>query len=142
MHALRNIHAAVGADGILVDTQPVSASPPLALDGGELGSLDMQEWVNTIDAVDERFAETIAAGLYELEHESWFVVTDTYDSEGSVIRTANTSDLTLSRIEEILPQFLGTQMQQPPRRSAASKWRRLAAYAKVVRPSNHMLVTP
>src|SRR6266487_4676568 len=46
------------------------------------------------------------------------IVTDTYDSEGSVIRTANTSDLTLSRIEEILPQFLGTQMQQPPRFSA------------------------
>ena len=80
MHALRNIHAAVGADGILVDTQPVSASPPVALDGGELGSLDMHEWLDTIHAVDERFAETSAAGLYELEHESWFVVTDTFDN--------------------------------------------------------------
>lgn len=80
MHALRNIHAALAADGILVDTQPVSASPPLALDGGELGSLDMHEWLETIHAVDERFAETIAAGLYELEHESCFVVTDTYDN--------------------------------------------------------------
>ena len=78
MHALRNIHAALAPDGILVDTQPVSASPPVALDGGELGSLDMHEWLDTIHAVDERFAETIAAGLYELEHESWFVVTDTY----------------------------------------------------------------
>ena len=46
------------------------------------------------------------------------IVTDTYDSEGSIIRTANASDLTLSRIEEILQQFLGTQMQQPPRFSA------------------------
>ena len=80
MHALRNIHGALAADGILVDTQPVSASPPVALDGGELGSLDMHEWLDTIHAVDERFAETIAAGLYELEHESWFVVTDTYDN--------------------------------------------------------------
>ena len=80
MHALRNIHAALAADGILVDTQPVSASPPVALDGGELGSLDMHEWLDTIHAVDERFAETIAAGLYGLEHESWFVVTDSYDS--------------------------------------------------------------
>ena len=78
MHALRNIHAALADDGILVDTQPVSASPPVASDGGELGSLDMHDWLDTIHAVDERFAETIAAGLYELEHESWFVVTDTY----------------------------------------------------------------
>jgi hypothetical protein len=50
----------------------------VALDSGELGSLDMHEWLDTIHAVDERFAETIAAGLYELEHESRFVVTDTY----------------------------------------------------------------
>ena len=80
MHALRNIHAALASDRILVDTQPVSASPPVASDGGELGSLDMRNGLDTIHAVDERFAETIAAGHYELEHESWFVVTDTYDN--------------------------------------------------------------
>ena len=80
MHALRNIHAALAADGILVDTQPVSASPPVALAGGELGSLDMHEWLDTIHAVDERFAETIAAGIYELEHESRFIVTDSFDN--------------------------------------------------------------
>ena len=80
MHALRNIHAALAPDAIVVDTQPVSASPPVASDGGELGTLDMHDWLDTIHAVDERFAETIAAGLYELEHESWFVVTDTYDN--------------------------------------------------------------
>ena len=66
MHALRNIHAALAADGILVDTQPVSASPPVTADGGELGSLDMHDWLDTIHAVDERFAETIAAGFNEL----------------------------------------------------------------------------
>ena len=80
MHALRNIHAALADDGILVDTQPVSASPPVASDGGEVGTLDMHDWLDTIHTVDERFAETIAAGLYELEHESWFVVTDSYDN--------------------------------------------------------------
>jgi hypothetical protein len=80
VHALRNIHAALAPDGLLVDTQPVSASPPLASEGDELGALDMHEWLDTIHAVDERFAETIAAALYELEHESWFVVTDTYDN--------------------------------------------------------------
>jgi hypothetical protein len=64
VHALRNIHAALADDGILVDTQPVSASPPVALDGDELGSLDMHAWLDTIHAVDERFSETIADGLY------------------------------------------------------------------------------
>jgi hypothetical protein len=80
VHALRNIHAALAPDGILIDTQPVSASPPVASDNGKLGTLDMHNWHDTIQAVDERFAETIAAGLYELEHESSFVVTDTYDN--------------------------------------------------------------
>ena len=89
MHALRNIHAALAADGILVDTQPVSASPPVASDGGELGSLDMHDWLDTIHAVDERFAETIAAGLYELEHESRFVVTDTFDSGPECLETVS-----------------------------------------------------
>jgi len=80
VHAPRNIHVALAPDGVLVDTQPVSARPPVASNGGELGTLDMRDWLDTIHAVDERFAETIAAGLYELERESWFVVTDTYDN--------------------------------------------------------------
>lgn len=45
-------------------------------------------------------------------------VTDTYDSEGSVIRTTSTTDLTLPRIEAALISFLGPQMQKPPRYSA------------------------
>lgn len=46
------------------------------------------------------------------------VVTDTYDSAGTIIRTASTADLTLTKIKEILPRFLGEQMQVPPRYSA------------------------
>lgn len=79
MHALHKIHAALAPDGILVDTQPVSARPPVAADGVTLGTLDMREWFDTIQAVDELIAETLTAGLYELQHESRFVVTDTYD---------------------------------------------------------------
>ena len=45
-------------------------------------------------------------------------VTDTYDSEGTIVRTASTQDLTLAKIETILPTFLGEQMQVPPRYSA------------------------
>ena len=46
------------------------------------------------------------------------MVTDTYDSEGSIVRTASTQDLTRSRIEAVLPTMLGEQMQIPPRYSA------------------------
>jgi tRNA pseudouridine55 synthase len=45
-------------------------------------------------------------------------VTDTYDSEGTIMRTASAQDLTLAKIEAILPVMLGEQMQIPPRYSA------------------------
>jgi tRNA pseudouridine55 synthase len=45
-------------------------------------------------------------------------VTDTYDAEGTIIRTSSTADLTLKRIEEALQHFVGPQMQVPPRYSA------------------------
>src|SRR5438552_14281798 len=46
------------------------------------------------------------------------IVTDTYDSEGSTLRTSTTDALTLAHIEGMLPHFLGTQMQVPPLYSA------------------------
>jgi len=44
--------------------------------------------------------------------------TDTYDEEGQVTRTASTENLALGPIEAALQQFLGPQMQIPPRYSA------------------------
>ena len=44
--------------------------------------------------------------------------TDTYDAEGAITHTANTAELTLSKIEEILPRFAGLQLQVPPPYSA------------------------
>lgn len=46
------------------------------------------------------------------------VTTDTYDAEGSVLSTKDASALVREQIEELLPAFLGLQMQQPPRYSA------------------------
>ena len=89
MHALRNIHAALAPDGILVDTQPVSASPPVASNGGELGTLDMRDWLDTIHAVDERVTYAIEEGLYELRHESRFTVTDLFDSGPECLETVS-----------------------------------------------------
>jgi tRNA pseudouridine55 synthase len=45
-------------------------------------------------------------------------VTDTYDSEGAILRTASAQDLTLPTIETLLPAMLGEHMQVPPRYSA------------------------
>jgi hypothetical protein len=85
VHALRNIHAALAPDGIIVDTQPVSARPTVTSEAAKLGTLDMRDWIATIHAVDELVAQTIAGGLYELRHESRFVVTDTYDNGPEVL---------------------------------------------------------
>jgi len=46
------------------------------------------------------------------------ITTDTYDAEGTILRTIDASTLTINQIEEMLPAFLGPQMQQPPRYSA------------------------
>jgi hypothetical protein len=43
-------------------------------------SLDLREWLDTIRSVDELVAETIAAGLYDLQREQRFVVIDTFDN--------------------------------------------------------------
>jgi tRNA pseudouridine55 synthase len=46
------------------------------------------------------------------------IVTDTYDVEGEVVRSADASSLTLQGIQAVLPHFLGRQMQMPPCYSA------------------------
>jgi hypothetical protein len=89
VHALHNIHAALAPDAILADTQPISARPAVAANGVTLGTLDMHEWLKTIAAVDELTAETIVAGLYELQHEQRFLITDTYDTAAECLKTVN-----------------------------------------------------
>lgn len=79
MRALRNIHAVLVPDGLLVDTQPIGPQPRVAANGDELGTLDMHEWIETIRAVDERVAETVAAGLFEQTDERALVIRDTFD---------------------------------------------------------------
>ena len=86
MNALRQIHAALVPDGLLVDTQPVSPQPPIRLDDAQLGTLDMREWAATIDAIDRQTALTVDDGLYRLEHQRALTVTDTYDDGPELIR--------------------------------------------------------
>ncbi len=49
---------------------------------------------------------------------SFGIVTDTYDAEGTILRTNDATMLTQTSIAEVLPQFLGQQMQMPPLYSA------------------------
>ena len=77
--ALRRIHSALKPGGLLVDTQPLSPRPPVRAGGVRLGELDMREWSETIAAVDRLFDQVID-GLYLLETEQRFVVTDTFDT--------------------------------------------------------------
>ncbi len=66
-----------------------------------------------------RVAEYLSASGKAYKAEIVFgMVTDTYDSEGAVVRTANVTDLTLVQVEQALRQFIGPQMQTPPRYSA------------------------
>lgn len=89
MHALRNIHAALATDALLVDTQPLSPNPRVATDGKDLGTLDMRVWLATIRAVDKLVAEVVAAGLYWMQHEERFVVTDAFDTGPECLETAS-----------------------------------------------------
>ena len=90
MHALRNIHAALVPDGLLVDTQPIGLQPRVAASGDELGTLDMHEWIETIHAVDERVDETIATGLYEKTDEQTLVIRSTFDDGADCLEITGT----------------------------------------------------
>jgi hypothetical protein len=78
--ALRKLHDALGPEGTIVDTQPLSPRPPVVSGGERLGSLDMREWARTIRAVDEQVARAFDEGLFEVTDERRYVVTDVFDT--------------------------------------------------------------
>jgi hypothetical protein len=80
VHALHRIHTALDSGGVLIDTQPVSGHPPVSAGGRILGRPDMREWLRTVEAVDALLDETVKAGLYSVEGEQRFIVTDSWDS--------------------------------------------------------------
>jgi hypothetical protein len=64
----------------VIDTQPVSPDPLVFSAGSPLGRVDMREWLRTIEAVDALVARSVDAGLFSIEAERTFVVTDSWDS--------------------------------------------------------------
>jgi hypothetical protein len=85
VNALRTIHAALAPGGLVVDTQPVSIDPPVETDSGELGRLDMREWGRTIEAIDGRFEATFRDGLFALQEERSFTVTDSFGDAAEML---------------------------------------------------------
>ena len=87
--ALERIHAALDDDGVVVDTQPVSARPPVVgSNGRRLGTLDMRDWAKTIAAIDARIVETIDRGLFSVVADEHVVVADAYDDLRELVEEA------------------------------------------------------
>jgi hypothetical protein len=85
VNALRTIHEALVPGGLVVDTQPVSADPPVEAGGRELGTLDMREWGRTIELIDGRFEEAFREGLFAVQEERSFVVTDSFGDAAAML---------------------------------------------------------
>lgn len=89
MNALHRIHDAIAPGGLLVDTQPISARPPVEAGGAVIGTLDMSAWRRTIDVIDRLMREVIDEGLYAPTTERRFIVTDTYDSGAELVEAVS-----------------------------------------------------
>ena len=85
MNALRKLHAALACGGLLVDTQPVSIHPPVEAGSRELGTLDLREWGRIIEAIAGRFEAAFRGGLFALEAERSFVVTESFEDAAEML---------------------------------------------------------
>ena len=105
MNALRKIHRALVPGSLVVDTQPVSAHPPVESENGTLGTLDMSEWARTIETIDRVVEQTVAGGLFELELERRFVVTDDYADGAELV--AVTRDWAGTYVDDAFAELVG-----------------------------------
>jgi hypothetical protein len=112
VNALRNIYDALVPGGLVIDTQPVSASPPVESVAGPLGTLDMREWAQTIATVDRRIERTIRDGLFEIEEERRLVVTDEYGDGAEFV--AVTRGWAGTRVDDALAALVARE-QRPVR---------------------------
>jgi hypothetical protein len=87
VHALGRIRAALAAGGLVIDTQPVSPDPLVAAAGDPLGRADMREWLRTIEAVDALVARSVETGLFSIETERRFTVSDSWDNGSECAET-------------------------------------------------------
>jgi hypothetical protein len=85
VNALQRLCRALVPGGLVVDTQPVSASAVVASDGTPLGRLDMRAWARTIADIDTIFVAVVARGLFVVEDERRFRVDDGFDDGNELV---------------------------------------------------------
>jgi hypothetical protein len=107
VNALQKIHDALVPGGLVIDTQPVSAEPPVESQAGPLGALDMREWAQTIATIDRRVEQTMHDGLFDLEDERRLVVTDEYDDGAELV--AVTSGWAGTRLDDTFAELVRSQ---------------------------------
>jgi hypothetical protein len=107
VNALQKIHDALVPGGLVIDTQPLSAEPAVDSQAGPLGALDMREWAQTIARIDRRVEQTIRDGLFDLEDERRFIVSDEYDDGAELV--VETSEWAGTRLDDTLAELLRSQ---------------------------------
>ena len=107
MNALRKLRHALVPGGLVIDTQPLSAHPPIESVSGRLGTLDMSEWARTIATIDGLVQQPIGQGLFDLQRESRYVVTDEYDDGAEFV--AVTREWAGTNVSEALAARVGPE---------------------------------
>jgi hypothetical protein len=64
----------------------------------------MREWAQTIATIDRRVEQTIRDGLFDLEDERRFVVTDEYDDGAQLV--VETSEWAGTRLDAVFAELL------------------------------------
>ena len=85
----------------------MSAQPPIEAEVGDLGTLDMREWARTIATIDGQLERAIGDGLFALEEECRFVVTDSYDDGAEFV--AEVREWAGTHIEDAVAQRLAQE---------------------------------
>jgi hypothetical protein len=102
VNALHRIHDALEPGSHLLDTQPISGHPPIEAADGPLGTLDMSEWAGIIATIDGHIEGAIEAGLFALESERRYVVTDEFPDGADFV--AVTRDWVGTRVDDALAE--------------------------------------
>ena len=72
-----------------------------------LGTLDMSEWARTIATIDRRVEQTIDEGLFDLERESRYLITDEYADGAEFV--AATRDWAGTNVSDALAARVGRE---------------------------------